>query len=71
MATALTHTYHDTGRLVETCLEIGLGLRVDLDPCDGLDLYGEDLNQTWAAIAPGEAFVVRAVLPYRLETAHA
>ena len=29
----------------------------------------EDLNQTWAAIAPGEAFVVRAVLPDRVETA--
>lgn len=58
----MTTSIQDTHQLVQDCLADGRGLRVELDPGE-IELYGQDLRETWDALAPGEPFVVLEVLP--------
>lgn len=51
----------DTASLVARCLESGHGLWVDTD-YGQLDLFGDDLEQTFESLSPGEAFEVLGIL---------
>lgn len=51
----------ETAALVERCLESGTGLWVDTDMGE-VDLYGDDLEETYDNLAPGEGFAVLGIL---------
>lgn len=51
----------DTARMVGAALEGNYGLWVDTDMGD-VDLFGDDLEQAWDDLAPGEAFKILGVI---------
>lgn len=51
----------DVNRLVQKALKHNYGLWVDTD-YGQLDLFGDDLAETWDNLAPGESFVVLGVV---------
>lgn len=51
----------ETNTLVQRALAGSYGLWVDMDAGD-FDLFGDDLEETWDSLAPGEAFVVLGVV---------
>lgn len=51
----------DTAAIVTLALKKGYGLWVDTDMGE-VDLYGEDLSETWDSLSPGEGFAVLGIL---------
>lgn len=51
----------DTNTLVQRALAGNYGLWVDLDAGD-FDLFGDDLEETWDSLAPGESFEVLGIV---------